>query len=277
MGRLVTGRLVDAGHSVRVFDLPVANYAGLDGAPNVEIVKGDLTNPSDVNSAVEGVDAIAHLAAVLPPHAESNRDLTMKVNVDGTRVVLEAAAGRGGDCRVVLSSSVSVYGSSTVNEELSADSPTDPDDIYAESKALSETLVTESSLPWVALRISGVAVPVFQEPPAAWPFLADQEIEFVHRDDAVSALVASLTRDDVAGRIYNISGGPTWRMTGAKYVADYFNLVEIDPEEAVYQDSPGHFTWYDSAAGQAALGYQNTHYETYLEQVQEDIDRLMAE
>ncbi|HCI86483.1 MAG TPA: hypothetical protein DHV68_06520, partial [Dehalococcoidia bacterium] len=28
-----------------------------------------------------------------------------------------------------------------------------------------------------------------QEPPAAWPFLPDQKIEFVHRDDAVNAIV----------------------------------------------------------------------------------------
>lgn len=278
MGRLVTGRLLDAGHTVRVFDLPVANYDGLEGEPRVEVARGDLTDSSDVGAACEGVDAIAHLAAILPPVAEAQPELTRRVNIDGTRVLVEAAEAVAPAARFVLSSSVSVYGdTSPQNEEITVDHPAHPDDVYAESKSESERIVVESELDWVALRISGVAVPVFQEPPAEWPFTPDERIEFVHRDDAVSALTSALTAADAGRNIFNVSGGPTWRMLGEKYVRDYYELVEADPALAVYQANPGHFDWYRSADGQAELSYQNTPYERYLEQTREDIMRMLEE
>ena len=229
-----------------------------------------------MGNACEGVDAIAHLAAILPPVAEAKPELTRHVNIDGTRVVVEAALAKSPSARIVLSSSVSVYGDTTPQgDEITVQRDTNPDDVYAASKAESEQIVVESDLDWVALRISGVAVPVFQEPPSEWPFTRDERIEFVHRDDAVSALSAALTAPNAGRNIFNVSGGPTWRMSGEKYVNDYYELVEADPAMAVYQSNPGHFDWYQSADGQAALSYQNTPYDRYLEQIQEDIMKML--
>ena len=78
------------------------------------------------------------------------------------------------------------------------------------------------------------------------------------------------------GRAHIISGGPSWRMTGAQYVGDFFRLVEVDPEDAVYQSDLGHFAWYDSAGGQAELSYQNNSYGEYLEQLRANIGELLA-
>ena len=276
MGRLVVANLLAGGHIVRVFDLPSANFEGLEGEPHVEVAPGDLTDSSDVRSACEGVDAVAHLAAILPPVAEQNPDLTRHVNIDGTRVVVEAIQAKVPSARLVLSSSVSVYGDTTPQDkEITVDRVANPDDVYAASKAESESIVVRSDTDWIALRISGVAVPVFQEPPAEWPFTPDERIEFVHRDDAVSALSASLTVKGGGRRIYNISGGPTWRMSGEKYVRDYYELVEADPSMAVYQAKPGHFDWYHSVDGQSELSYQNTPYDQYLDQIQQDIMRML--
>ena len=276
MGRLVVGNLLEQGHTVRVFDLPTVNYEGLEGEPRVEIARGDLTNPSDVGNACDGVDAIAHLAAILPPVAEAKPELTRHVNIDGTRVVVESASTKSPSARLVLSSSVSVYGDTTPQaDEITVHREANPDDVYAASKAESEQIVVESDLDWVALRISGVAVPVFQEPPAEWPFTRDERIEFVHRDDAVSALASALNAPNAGRKIFNVSGGPTWRMSGEKYVNDYYELVEADPAMAVYQAKPGHFDWYQSADGQMALSYQNTPYDQYLGQIQEDIMKML--
>jgi nucleoside-diphosphate-sugar epimerase len=202
---------------VRVFDLPSADYAGLDGEPGIEVVRGDLTSVADAGDAVADVGAIVHLAAVLPPLADRDRALTMHVNVDGTRVLLEAAAGTAPEARFVFSSSVSVYGDTITGveefREIAIDRPAAPDDVYAESKAASEELVQESDLAWVVLRLSGVAVPAFQEPPAEWPFTSDQRIEFVHRDDAVAALASALDTEGAERRVFNVSGGASSRTT----------------------------------------------------------------
>ncbi len=200
------------------------------------------------------------------------------VNVDGTQIVVDAMATHAPAARLVFSSSVSVYGAPDSDNEIPTSQPYRPDDNYARTKVESEQIVVRSGLDSVVLRISGVSIPVFQEPPPEWPFLADQNIEFVHRDDAVNAIVACVDAVPASTtRVVNVCGGPSWRMTGAEYVADYFNMIEVDPDDAVYQSAPGHFSWYADEGGNAVLGYQQNPYPQFLAQLQDDIDRLMAE
>lgn len=276
MGRLVCARLASDGHAVKAFDLATANFADLP--QGVTALPGDLTSAEDVQTAVEGVDAVVHLAAILPPVADELIDLTQRVNVDGTRIIVDAIKNTAPSARLVFSSSVSVYGTPNNDAEIATSQPCAPDDNYAKTKVESEQIVVDSGLDSCVLRISGVSIPIFQEPPAAWPFLPDQKIEFVHRDDAVNAIVAGVTAElGDSSRIVNVSGGASWRTTGAKYVADYFEMIEVDPADAIYQSEPGHFASYSEQGGNAALEYQQNSYPQYLEQLQADIDRMMEE
>jgi nucleoside-diphosphate-sugar epimerase len=276
MGRLVCARLAANGHTVRAFDLASANFD--DFPAGVSALPGDLTSSDDVNSTVTAVDAVVHLAAILPPVADQQIELAQRVNVDGTRIIVDAMKIHAPSARLVFSSSVSVYGTPAYDAEITTSQSYDPDDNYAKTKAEAEQIVVNSGLDSCVLRISGVSIPVFQEPPAEWPFLPGQRIEFVHRDDAVNAIVAGVTAElTESTRVINVSGGPTWRMTGAKYVADYFGMIEVDPDDAIYQSVQGHFSWYADEGGEAALNYQQNAYPKYLEQLQDDIDRLMAE
>jgi nucleoside-diphosphate-sugar epimerase len=274
MGRLVCARLAKAVHTVRAFDLGTADFAGLpDG---VTAFPGDLTSVANVEAAVHGVDAVVHLAAILPPVAEQQIELAQRVNVDGTQIIVDAMKKHVPDARLVFSSSVSVYGTPDNDREISVSQSYDPDDNYAKTKAESEQIVVNSGLDSCALRISGVSIPVFQVPPAEWPFLPDQKIEFVHRDDAVNAIVAGVTANlDDSTRIVNVSGGPTWQMTGSQYVADYFGMIEVDTSDAIYQSEQGHFSWYAQEGGNEVLGYRKNSYPQYIEQLQAEIDRLM--
>ncbi|NQU96133.1 MAG: hypothetical protein HQ548_00625, partial [Chloroflexi bacterium] len=47
--------------------------------------------------------------------------------------------------------------------------------------------------------------------------------------------------------------------------------------EAVYQDRPGHFDWYETGEGQAALGYQNNSYQAFFQQLDAEIALLLEE
>ena len=173
MGRLVIQGLRNAGNRVRAFDLPSADFTPFESDPEVEAAAGDITSPADAAAAVDGVETLIHLAAILPPVSEANPDLTTHVNVEGTRVLLESLGRESPEARVVFSSSVSVYGRpSEPGRIITAEDPMTPDDHYAHSKAESEMLVRESGIDWIALRISGVAIPMFQDPPAEWPFQA---------------------------------------------------------------------------------------------------------
>ena len=42
------------GHTVRVFDLPVCDFTGLEGEPGIEVVQGDITQMATVTQAVQG-------------------------------------------------------------------------------------------------------------------------------------------------------------------------------------------------------------------------------
>jgi NAD dependent epimerase/dehydratase len=77
---------------------------------DVEVISGDLRDPGRVDAAVEGVEAIFHLGALIaiPYSYVAPRDVVM-TNVLGTLNVLEAAK-RHGTSRVVHTSTSEVYG-----------------------------------------------------------------------------------------------------------------------------------------------------------------------
>ena len=80
---------------------------------SVEVLIGDVTDQVAVQSAMQGVDAVVHMAALLhilnpPPEL---REKYERVNIGGTATVVEAAI-KAGVKRVVLFSTIAVYGPS---------------------------------------------------------------------------------------------------------------------------------------------------------------------
>jgi nucleoside-diphosphate-sugar epimerase len=106
---------------------------------------GTLVDPAFVRSIVEpDVGLVYHLAAVLSGQSEAEFDTGMQVNLDGTRLLLEACRGLGSSPRFVFSSTVAVFGG-----RLPAVVPEDhvlrPQTTYGVSKAIAELLVMEYS------------------------------------------------------------------------------------------------------------------------------------
>ena len=275
MGRLVSEKLINDGHQVNIFDLPQANYEGFDNS-RIKIFKGNL-NDSSIEESIMGIDTVIHLAAILPPTANINLELTEKVNVDGTRNLLNCIEKINPNIHIIFSSSVSIYGKNLDNSTIHLDNTANPDDHYAKTKYDSEVLVERSNINHTILRISGVSIPVFQEPPSEWPFLPNQKIEFIHRDDVVTSICNSVNNEEAYGQMFNISGGKSWQITGERYVKDYFEILEVEMENAVYQKEEGHFSWYESSKSNKILQYQNNNYENYLAQIRQDLNNLMGE
>lgn len=278
VGRMLVARLRQEGQAVRVFDLPAMNYAGLEGANGIEVIKGDITDADTVRRAVDGVEAVIHLAAILPPASERDRAKTFAVNVDGTAHLVHALETLAPRAVLVFSSSVSTYGDTTHEPPpVPVDHAQRALDIYAESKIAGEQVVRASGVPWVILRIAGIAVPAFQEPPAVWPFMPDQRLELVHRDDVVTAIQRAATAPAACGKIFNIAGGPTWQTTGRRYVERLYDLLGVPHDEAKFRDTPGWVDWYDTEESQRLLGYQHTPYASFLAQIKAEVDRLMGD
>ena len=276
LGRCVAQRLCKEGYTVRVFDLPQMDFTGLEEDSGFEILRGDITQSAAVQQAVEGVSAVIHLAALLPPASERRHELTFAVNVEGTLRMAKALKKANPDAPLVFSSSVSTYGDTTGGKlPITVDHSQQALDIYAESKIAAERSLRESCPNAVILRISGISVPSVQSPPEVWPFMADQRIEFVHRDDVVTALCNAAMMREAKGSVFNIAGGATWRTRGKNYVKDYYDLLGVPIEEARFQERPGWCDWYDTKESQRILRYQSTSYQVYLGQIRDEIEKMM--
>jgi nucleoside-diphosphate-sugar epimerase len=127
-----------------------------DGA---EIVVGDLA-AADWDHALDGVDSIVHLAGlahVLKPRDAGDPTPYVVANVHVTRRLCDAAV-RAGVRRMVLASTVKVYGESTrYGRPFRAGDPAAPRDAYAHSKAEAENVLWQAcagnALEGVVLRL----------------------------------------------------------------------------------------------------------------------------
>ena len=250
----------EEGYRARAFDLPGVSWNHVE-ALGVEAVKGDITDNNSVSRACEGVDAVVHLAALLPPRSESSRELTMKVNVGGTKRILEAA---GADTPIVLASSIAVYG--VTAGEVPPVKPSHPfsvHDLYSESKITAEKHVTGTGNPYTILRIAPVAVADLLELPEVVPYRADQRVEFVYVEDAARAIVACL--GSPGNTVHNVAGGESWRMTGGEYIKRFYDAlgVEVEPN---FSEMPTAVDWYDTTSSRS-LGYQRTSFEAFEEKL----------
>ncbi len=100
-----------AGHEVRGLDsLSPAVHQGRPERLPADLIVGDVRDPSAVNEALAGVDAVCHQAAMVGLGVDlSDLPVYTDVNVTGTAVLLEAM-GRRGVPRLVVASSMVVYG-----------------------------------------------------------------------------------------------------------------------------------------------------------------------
>ena len=278
VGRQLAGMFLAEGRSVRIFDLPFMDFTGLEGEPNVEVLKGDITDRGSVNEAVLNVGGILHLAALLPPTSERDRYKTFAVNVEGTRKIVDGLKTQSSKATLVFTSSISTYGdTSNETDPITISQPQNAIDIYAESKIAGEKILIESGVNFVILRIASIAVPAFLEPPEPWPFTSSQRVEMVHRDDVADAIKSSVDTPEAVGNVFNIAGGSSWRLTGKDYVEDFFNFMGAPVEMAVYREEPGWNDWYDTTESQKILKYQNRSYDFYSGEMKSIVEEMMAE
>lgn len=214
IGRVVVGRLVADGHSVRALD----RVAHAGAPPEVGWRTGDVADPAVAREAVAGVDAVVHLAAIASPWHEPD-EVTFANNVTSTFNVLHAA-GRAGVARVVLASSVSIYGLAWAEREvdppeipLSETSELRIADPYALSKrtdeACAETVHRRFGVDVLCLRFpdvrGGAALATRGAQVRADPSVAHRELwAYLHVDDAAEAVARGLAAEVTGAVAINV-------------------------------------------------------------------------
>ncbi|HYM31199.1 MAG TPA: D-erythronate dehydrogenase [Candidatus Cybelea sp.] len=111
----------------------------------VTAVIGDIAESSDARALITaGTASVFHLAAVVSAGAEADFDLGYRVNLDGTRNLLEACRAQPRPVRFVFASSVATYGGD-IPETVTDATPQTPETSYGAQKTIGELLVNDYS------------------------------------------------------------------------------------------------------------------------------------
>lgn len=139
VGHILTPRLLSAGYEVTVFDR-LWYGCRLPNDPNLHVVEGDIRDTDALARALEGQDAVLHLACISNDASfELDEALSKTVNYDCFEPMV-VAAKRAGVRRFVYCSSSSVYGVSD-SPDVTEDHPLVPLTLYNKFKGLCEPLL----------------------------------------------------------------------------------------------------------------------------------------
>ena len=243
IGSHVVDRLRAAGHETRIFDLVPSPH---HSPSEVEIVLGDLCDPSAVRRAVAGCDAVFHLAAVADVD-QVTRDPAQadRVNVHGTQSLLDGVR-EAGTARFVYASTIWVYGDATGPEAVDEDTPLAlPKHFYTATKIAGEMYtasygelfglehsILRFGIPYgPRARPTAVLAAFTAKALAGQPLTiagdGTQSRRFVYVEDLADGVVASLAPTGV-NRIFNLVGRENVSVRGiARTVRDVVGDVPI--------------------------------------------------
>ena len=229
LGRVLAPALAAEGHTPKLFDArPLESEH--------EAVQGDVRDRGDVRAALEGVDAIVHAAALHGVHVDRwAPDDFWSINATGTFNVFESAREAGID-RIVLSSTMAVYGESMEPPEdawgiVTEESPVLPRDVYGMSKWLCEDLARFYARRWAITTVSlrlGMFVPETFERYGFRLLFGG-----VDDRDVAQAVARALTHEPEQGfDVFNI-------VADVPFGPDDTALLRRDPRSALERQWPG--------------------------------------
>jgi nucleoside-diphosphate-sugar epimerase len=175
---------------------------------NVEIFYGDVFNKESLKKAVEDVDVIYHLAAIVDYLAP--KDAMFNVNVIGTKNLLEVSKAK----KFIYLSSTASMGKKLKEIPANESTPCHPSDFYGQTKLDAEKLVKEAG--GIIVRSADVFGPGFTEgydyviselESGSLPVIGDGKnfIQWIHIDDLIQALLLA-KENGKPGEVYIVAG-----------------------------------------------------------------------
>lgn len=272
IGSHTAAEVLRQGHRLRCFDLPsrAARRQAARLRGSAEIFWGDIRDGAAVERAVRDVDAVLHLAAVIPPGTDENVAQARAVNVVGTGHVVDACRTQPRPPRLLFTSSFDVYGNTVARlPPRSVGDPVQATDAYTEHKLAAEALVRAAPFDWCIFRLSDVPIIGLRRPhPIMFEIGLHNRIEAMHPDDAARALVGALAVDAVWGRELLVGGGPRCQVTYREYLHRLCMAMGIDPPPDHAFSSADYVTdWLDTAESERLLRYQRHSFDDIVAEV----------
>ena len=287
IGSHLTEALVRNGFKVRAFVYynSFNSWGWLDQCPSeikeqFEVFSGDIRDPHGVKQAMQGCDAVIHLAALIAiPFSYNSPDTYVDTNVKGTLNILQAARELGVQ-RVIHTSTSEVYGTAqfvpiTEQHPLQGQSPYSATKIAADQLAYS--FYSSFDLPVVTVRPFNTYGPR-QSARAVIPTVITQIAngarkvklgaltptrDFSYVQDTVTGFLAVLNSNNGLGQVVNL--GSNFEVSigdTVSLIAECMNAtVEItSSEERLRPDnSEVERLWSDNSKAKELFGWQPTY------------------
>ena len=272
LGLMVIRELQRQGIAVRGTDLPSARNrrAAKTHEGRMEIAWGDIRDAAWLARQLEDVDAVIHLAGLLPPATENQPELAEAVNVTATKQLVAALARSARKPLLLYPSSLTVFGV-TRNQRppRKVSDPVVATDAYTRHKLAVEDHLAASSIPWVVFRI-GVSVDsrTLSADPAMLRKLlavrADNRLEYVHPEDVALAMVNAVQRKDAVNqRTLLIGGGPRCQITQSIFMGAALEATGLRWSERHHGSDEYYTDWLDTDESQRLLEYQRHGFDDY--------------
>lgn len=221
--------LARGGARARLLDLSIASIPHeVRDAPGVEVVQGNLLDPSVIRDALRGVDRVLHfVSATVPATSVDDVDLELRSNVGPTLRLLECMRAMGTKLMVFPSSGGTIYGDDAPPTGFPETAPVRPKGTYGLGKLMIEEILRFHARAGgprcLVLRIANAYGPSVHgharqgvihaflervrdgQPVRVWGDGEDVR-DFVHVDDVISALGGLLVHD-VADELFNVASG----------------------------------------------------------------------
>ena len=216
--------------AVSVFDLKTKDTERFFGPlkTNLKIYFGDIGNEETVVRACRDKDAVIHLAAIIPPLADKDHALAERVNIEGTRNLIQGLKKYSPSAFFLYSSSISVYGDRLQNPRIKVNDPLIPceRDFYAKTKLTAEKVIRENLAHWTIFRLTaimgtknhGVSPLMFHMP-------LDTKMEICTPSDTARAFVHALGHQpELEQQIFNLGGGAACRISYGDFIQRSFKI-----------------------------------------------------
>lgn len=228
IGRTLTDRLRAEGAEVVGLDMQTDKGAG--------IVAGDITEAGGWQSAAEGCDTVIHTAAAVTNTATG--DFGWRVNVLGTKHVIDAAAQAGAE-RFVHLSSVRAFSDVDFPDGVTEDHPVRPDgSVYVDTKIASEQVALQAhaegrvtttvirpgdvygpgSRPWTVLIVEAI-----QKGQFLLPAMGRGVFSPAYVDNLIDGVLLATSKPEGAGQVFTISDG--LGVTTKEFFGHYFRML----------------------------------------------------
>lgn len=261
------------------------NSALLSSGAKLSYYWGDLRDKASIKTIFEehSIDVVIHIAFIIPPFSELNPELARKVNISGSKNLIEVVEEMSPDTRFIFSSSVATYGYHHHNDGVvNLDDDLSPINNYAEHKIEVEKLVKSSILKWTILKFSAVMNPkatISDEAKIYAKSIApESKIEPVHVEDLAIAVKNAVINDATIGKTYIIAGGEQNQTTYGEYITNTLNcfvpLKYDDIPWGDFQPEPYYLHWYDTKYSEEILEFQNKSIDDYLIEFKKNVPPL---